>query len=150
MLYDTRGDQARAEPLYREALEQTRASLELTATVQSERQQLTMAYGLRYYLDAYLSCRVRGGSNGEAAYPYVLAWKGAIFAGQRRAHLARSRPELAKLFTDLQSVSARLAARAFAVPNPKEREAWQQEVARLTEDKESLEVELARRSAEFR
>jgi CHAT domain-containing protein/tetratricopeptide (TPR) repeat protein len=157
LLYRSMGDYAKSEPLYRQALDITRQSLQLTASVQSERQQLSMGDSLRYQLDGYLSAVVQAQAKatlpGDTTFPtlygHVLAWKGAVFMQQHRQRLARSHPELTPLFDKLQDVSRRLATRALATPAPQQRQAWQQDIADLTHEKEKLESELAGRCAAF-
>jgi CHAT domain-containing protein/tetratricopeptide (TPR) repeat protein len=156
-LYSAMGDYAKAEQLYRQALDITRQSLQLSATVQSERQQLRMGDSRRYQLDNYLSmvvealtkAKLAGDTTLPVLHEHVLMWKGAVFMQQRRQRLARSDPELTPLFDKLQDVSRRLATRALAVPAREQREAWQKDIAELTEEKEQLDSELAGRCAAF-
>ena len=146
------GDLAEAEPLLRKALEISRGNLELAAAGQSERQQLAMTQALRWELDAALSLDRRVKRTGEGAYRSVLSWKGAVFAQQREVRVLRRavqrtrQPEIIPMFDDLQDTTRRLATLALAVPDPKQQPAWRHQVAELTERKEHLEGELARRS----
>ena len=150
------GNYAAAEPLLRRALEIDRENLELAAAAQAERQQLAMGQSLRNDLNGYLSLASAARLPADAAYRHVLAWKGAVLQRQRRMHalrrLAREdhQPEVARLAGDLQDTATRLATLALAVPDPQRRDAWQRQIADLTERKEHLEAELARRSAAFR
>ena len=151
------GDVDRAEILLRKALEITRSNLRLAAAGQSERQQLAMTQALRYGLDAALSLDRQAKHTGEGVYRSVLSWKGAVFAQQREVRVFRravqragGQPEVIQMFDDLQDTARRLATLALAVPDPKQQPAWSRQVAELTERKEHLEGELARRSAEFR
>ncbi|HEV3257270.1 MAG TPA: tetratricopeptide repeat protein [Gemmataceae bacterium] len=149
-LYWLMRDYARAEENLRQGLEISRGTLDLAASVQSERQQLVMARGLRGVLDDYLALATQCKKGGEAAYAPVLAWKGAIFARQRRLRLEQQSPELKGDFATLRSVAGRLAALALAAPGPKRQAAYRRQVEELTEQQEQLEAELARRSAAFR
>ena len=155
-LFYGQGNYAAAEPLLRHALEIDRENLELAAAAQAERQQLAMGQSLRNDLNGYLSLASAARLPADAAYRHVLAWKGAVLQRQRRMHalrrLAREdhRPEVARLAGDLQDIATRLATLALAVPDPQRRDAWQRQIADLTERKEHLEGELARRSAAFR
>jgi CHAT domain-containing protein/tetratricopeptide (TPR) repeat protein len=148
-LYREQGDSARAEPLLRRALEICRANLELTAATQSERQQLAMTRALRVRLDAYLDLAAQARQPGESAYLHVLAWKGAVFLRQRRLHLQRQRPGLADTVARLDHTTGRLAALALAAPGSRQQVAYRRQVQELTEEKERLEADLARRSAGF-
>lgn len=147
--HSLQGDHVRAEPLYREALRITQASVELAASGQSERQQLEMARSVRYYLNGYLSFVIQARKSGRDAYDFILPWKGAIFLRQVQAQLDRADPQVAPLTKELQSVASQLGTLALATPRP-ERASWQQQVTDLTEKKEQLEAELARRSSAFR
>ena len=157
-LLSAQGNVDGAEILLRKALEITRSNLRLAAAGQSERQQLAMSRALRYGLDAALSLDRQAKHTGEGAYRSVLSWKGAVFAQQREVRVFRraiqragGQPEVIQMFDDLQGTARRLATLALAVPpDPKQQPAWRRQVAELTERKEHLEGELARRSAEFR
>jgi tetratricopeptide (TPR) repeat protein len=150
LLYQEMGDYAQAERFLRQGLEISRDNLDLAAAVQSERQQLAMASHLRCTLDAYLDLAPRAKHGGEPAYRPVLAWKGAVFARQRRFRLQRRHPELADAFAQLESMASRLATLAFAVPDPEQQATFRRQIEELTEEKERLESDLARRSAAYR
>jgi CHAT domain-containing protein/tetratricopeptide (TPR) repeat protein len=150
LLYRAMGDYAQAERFLRQGLEISRDNLDLAATAQSERQQLVMASRLRYALDTYLDLAPRAKRGGEPAYRPVLTWKGAVLARQRRLRLQRRHPEMADAFVQLDRVAGRLAALAFAVPDPKQQATFRRQIEELTEEKERLESDLARRSDGFR
>jgi CHAT domain-containing protein/tetratricopeptide (TPR) repeat protein len=149
-LYLAQGDPTRAEPLLRASLNIIRGNLDLTAAIQSERQQLAMAQKLRYALDDYLSLGASVQASGASAYSNVLRWKGAVFALQQGILHARHEPALAPLYEEWQSTSRRLATLAFAVPEPKNQQTWRKQLTELTDKKEHLEGELSRRSDPFR
>ena len=149
VLYRSMGDYARSEPLYREALDIQRRLLQETFAVLSERQQLAMTRSLRRTLDGYLSVTSETDGDDERSYGYVLAWKGMVFVRQRQTRLAGARPELAPLVDELQSTASGLAALVFSQPDPSQHEVWRKRVAELSEKKERLEAELARRGAPF-
>ena len=151
-LYQSLGNFREALPLFQRALAIMRRLVDLTADVQSERQQLTMAGNLRIYLDSYLDCLLSSGNEGGVAYAEALTWKGAVLARQRTARLARAGgdPELAQTLTELQTTAGRLAAMVFATPPVERRAAWQREIAELTKEKENLEGKLSGLSGEFR
>jgi CHAT domain-containing protein/tetratricopeptide (TPR) repeat protein len=149
VLYRSKGDYARAEPLYRRALDIQRRVLQETFAVLSERQQLAMTRRLRRTLDGYLSVTSRADRTPQRSYRYVLAWKGAVFVRQRETRLAGARPELAPLLDELQRTASELAAVVFSPPDPSQHEAWEQRVGELSEKKERIEAELARRGAPF-
>jgi CHAT domain-containing protein/Tfp pilus assembly protein PilF len=144
VLYFVQGKYARAEPLLRQAVVLSRDHLDLAAAGQSERQQLLMAAHFRLRLDLYLSVARAAGLSGSAVYEPILHWKGAVTVRQQRLRLERRDPELA---AELRSVSSRLAALALATPEPRHRDAFQQQILMLSERKEQLERDLAQKSA---
>ncbi|OAI46312.1 hypothetical protein AYO44_11465 [Planctomycetaceae bacterium SCGC AG-212-F19] len=149
-LYDLQGDHAKAEPLYRQALDIIRANLDLCAAGQSERQQRAMTAIFRKHLDGYLIVSAAARASAQDAYGAVLFWKGGILARQRRARIDPADPKAAALLEELRGTTARLAALSFAIPDPRQRDAFNRQVAALSERKEQLEQELARLSAAFR
>jgi CHAT domain-containing protein/Tfp pilus assembly protein PilF len=154
-LYWARGDLAKAETYLQRSLRISRDNLDLAAQSLAERQQLAMTRLLRGRLDDYLSFVVHTRRPPDLVYGDVLAWKGAVFLRQRRQRdlrqvlVARPDPELQKLFADLENTSRQLARLAFAVPAPQQQAGWRKRLSELTEEKERLEITLARRSAAF-
>ena len=149
-LYRLQGKYAKAEPLYRQSLEILDQILDDTFAVLSERQQLAMARCFRQTLDGYLSACQQQSSQGPASYPYVLAWKGAVFCRQSETRWAASRPDLAPLLAEFQETTGRLATLALAVPATEEQPAWRRRLEELSQKQERLEAELSRQSEEFR
>jgi CHAT domain-containing protein/Tfp pilus assembly protein PilF len=151
-----RGDPGRAAPYYLQALDLSRRGWQAAAAGgRSQRQQLILAQGLRWRLDLFLSAAPRAGLIAEEEYPYVLAWKGMVLDRQRwdreqQRVLRERKPEAAQKYAELQSVSARLAALAFAPPEERRKESHLKELRDLTDRKEKLEGELARLSNLFR
>ena len=156
LLLEAQGDYAAAKPLFEQAVDISRHNLDLAADAQTERQQMVMADMLRSHLDTYLSAAPRVGIADGASYRQVLAWKGAILERQRRLRDLRRllradpRPEVARAAAEWQSVVVRLATRALAQPGPNQQDAWQTELAALSEQKDQLEEKLTRQSAAFR
>jgi len=143
-VYTAQEKYGQAEPLLRQAVALTRDHLDLVASAQSERQQLRMAESMRFQLDSYICLARIAGLNGSRAYEPVLSWKGGVTVRQQRLRLERRDPALA---AELRSVSSRLAALAFATPEPQQREDYQQQILQLTERREQLEKDLAQKSA---
>src|SRR5205823_4916569 len=144
------GDYAKAQPLYEQGMEISRRNLELTAAVQSERQQLAMAQQLRAFLDNYLALAPRINQTAAATYRPVLAWKGAVFVRQQRLRLERQSPALAADVARLRQMAGRLAALVLSAPAPQQEEGHRRKFKELSEQTERLERELAGRSTEFR
>lgn len=150
MLYQDMGEYGRAEPFFQEALAISRQHLDLTAAIQSERQQLAMVQEVRSRLDNYLRLILQAHLPAPNAYGHVLAWKGAILQYQMHLRHLRRRPELAADFEKLDQVTRQLATLALAVPSPQQAPRYRRKVQELTDKKERLESELARRSSDFR
>jgi CHAT domain-containing protein/tetratricopeptide (TPR) repeat protein len=153
LLYLANKEARKGEPLARQAAEITLALLEHTAAVQSERQQLAMMANSRGFLDCYLSLAVAADSPAEDAYTAVLAWKGAVSARQQQLQLQRQRdqrPEVVKLFAELQQATARLAQMSHAGPDSKQPRQLDGNLERVNDDIERLQRELARLSEPFR
>ncbi len=161
-LYENRGDFSTAEPLALEALEITERHLELTSTVQSERQQLLMNQSVRSYLDAYLSISAETAPPAEQVHGEVLRWKGAVWARQqslrhwRQAlaedqHLSdEQKSQSLESLTELETASRQLATLSRATPSADRAEEYRQQIAALSSRIESLQRSLAQLSADFR
>jgi CHAT domain-containing protein/tetratricopeptide (TPR) repeat protein len=149
-LYLAQGDYAKAEPLCHRALGIRLRSLELAAAIQSERQQLAMLARNRWSLDVYLALAVEDGQYTESGYKHLLAWKGSALARQQAQRAVAAQPDFQPLYEELRTVTRELARRAFSIPDPQNHQAWQAEVARLSERRERLEAELSGKSAAYR
>jgi CHAT domain-containing protein/Tfp pilus assembly protein PilF len=149
-------DYAGAALRFRQAVEVVQGNLELVAAALSERQQLAMAQQLRSDLDAYLSIAPLTRLSAGDPYGHVLTSKGAVFQRQRRLRAQRRRLQAdpqtpaARRFDEYQSTVKQLATLALATPDPRQAQAWREKVAELSQHKDQLEAELARRDAGFR
>ena len=150
-LYTAINRSAEAEPLYRQALAISRGSLEASAAVQSERQQLAMEQGLRHQLDTYVSLGLQSEEFARNIFSEVLVWKGSTLVRQRGMRLAGEDPAVAGLFAQLQRTATQLASLSRAVPPTEDQQAaWRERLTRLTHDKERFEAQLSTKSAAFR
>ena len=151
-LYYSMGDYARAGPLLLQAVDLSLEHWELTATVQSERQQRAMGNSLRYFLDNLLSITASTRADITLQYAAVLRWKGAVLARQRSGRVLRASgdPSVRKLGEQLQGTAGRLATLALATPTPAQQATWRKQVDELTAEKEQLEARLSAASAEYR
>lgn len=151
MMYASMSDVARAERLLRQALSSTRALMEASSLVQSQRQQLAMGQAFRWPLDNYISVGLSSQQHAERVFEEVLNWKGATLMRQRAIREAASDPNVAGLFNSLQQAAAQLATLSRAAPAAEEqRTAWRAQIDELTQQKERLEAELSSQSAAFR
>jgi CHAT domain-containing protein/Tfp pilus assembly protein PilF len=139
-LYLARGDANRAGPLLREALDLESAWLRDLCSAFGERQRLRLYAGTRRFLDSFLSVATVGTAPPSDLYARVLDCKGVVDAEMAEERLARDEPDLRVRLEELALVKAKLARLAFA--------GWR--TTDLTRRKESLEADLAARSAAFR
>ena len=86
-LFFEMGDYAKAAESSGRTLSLTRRSLEQTAAVQSERQQLRMQEQARMQLDFHMSLTESAHLPASEAYAPLLIWKGSV--SQRHARSAR-------------------------------------------------------------
>jgi CHAT domain-containing protein/Tfp pilus assembly protein PilF len=154
-LYQGMKQPKQAQRLCEQALAISRANLLLSASVQSERQQLAAAGAVRHQLDLRLSLPELGREGPAACYRHVLAWKGAIFHQQRQRRqfarlLSSSRFEVGKLVEQLRQTSRRLADLTLSPLDSSTAAARRQQAETLTREKEELESRLGTLSATFR
>lgn len=150
VLYARMRDYTRAEPLFVVAIETTRRNLDLTASVQTESQQIAMNHSLRYQLDNAIGCSLEVGSQSPMIIQNVMAWKGSVFVRLRGLRLAAADPLIADSFKALQVKSQRLSALTNSIPVPENLNTWREQVAELTGEKEKLDTQLMRDSTAFR
>jgi CHAT domain-containing protein/Tfp pilus assembly protein PilF len=156
LLYRTMGDCVKAEPLCHQALQISRESLDLSAAVQSERQQLRMSAEVRSFLDRYLSVATGAKTRAEDVYAEVLLWKGSVSARQQMIHQmhqaleGNAPPEVAKQYEELAEATRSLANLYQQIPKPDQREEHRHKLTQLSEQIEQLEQALAGANQEFR
>ena len=147
-MYTATGEAQKAEPLSRPRWKSANSTSATRLRGQSERRQLALAHTLRSSLDAYLTYSAQGSA--ADVYRRVLGWKGAVFMGQLASRAMRHRPDLKRLFDELEVVSARLSTLAMRGPKEKLRVTWERQIAELSDRKEELERDLSSKSDEFR
>jgi CHAT domain-containing protein/Tfp pilus assembly protein PilF len=146
---------ADAEKLLRQAVQIARKNLDLTASVQSEQQQLAMAKKVRNHLDSYLTGALAASAAPAEVYTEVAAWKGSVSAQQQllrarqRALAGDPNLERAQLFAQLDEKTRRLAALTRYAPNPEEAAKLPQEIAALGESLDELQQQLSRLDPDF-
>ncbi|MBY0229765.1 MAG: tetratricopeptide repeat protein, partial [Gemmataceae bacterium] len=144
------GDARRAEPLMRRALSRTHRHLEDSFAVLSERQRLALLAQLKGSLHVYLSAAKRADAPASLLYEQVLAWKGAVAARADEERALRDEPAQQPLVLRLQGVRVRMAQLGAAAPAPADAKRWLDAFKRLETEKEQIEADLAKASAEFR
>jgi CHAT domain-containing protein/Tfp pilus assembly protein PilF len=149
-LYWAMGDDARARLLLSESLEKGARFLRTTSAGLGERQRLRLFANQRRALDAFLTVTPKDGPGIADVYRHVLEWKGAAEAQQAEDRLVRDQPALRPILDQLAPIRARLAHLALTTPTRSQRASWRKQFDALRDQKENLEADLARRSAEFR
>ncbi|HEY7428890.1 MAG TPA: tetratricopeptide repeat protein, partial [Gemmataceae bacterium] len=155
LLYLARNDGMQSLKLAHQAWQIIHAHLDLTANIQSERQQLRMNENLRFYLDSFLSAATAAKMSGDDVYAEVLAWKGSVSLRQQQMRLLRREliagdPKTAKLFTTLEAATRRLAALVNTTPAPKQLDDYRRRLDEANTEVERRQQELAAVSAPFR
>lgn len=148
-LYRRQGRHAEAKPLFVESLRLYRDSLNLAASIQSERQQLAMLAKVRGALDKFISFALDQPESAGDVWAEVLAWKGLVLHRQRAIRALSASPELAPVAAELETVVSRLAILSFNSQGPSADERRTQ-LAELLAKKESLEQKLATGSKAYR
>ena len=148
-LYVLMSDWKNAESLAAESLKISFNLLADSSIALSERQQLAMNQQLRHRLDGYLSLAIQEGASFRSkAARQVLNWKGQTLVRQRNIRLVGKTPALNERFTQLQSVSRKLASLSRTSPDFNT-DTWMNRVEELTRSKEELEAELSSKSIAF-
>ena len=153
-LYYFQGEFAKAEPLSRQALQLSREELDLTAAVQSERQQLRMADELHGFLDEYLTISQAAAVPAETVYAEVLAWKGAVSARQQavrrmRGHRRRQTSQGPSPVWRIDSQEPRVSNRMALVPESGHEADHLKSLADANAQIERLQQQLAALSEDF-
>lgn len=132
-----------------QAMRLARREANLFAAVQSERQQLATAQQLRSDLDTFVSAALAAHAPAETIYQEVLASKGVVFMQQRmqrlraRALQRDASSKLGELLATLESKGRELAGLARRQVPMDQAEQQRQQVAKLSEEIEQLQGELA-------
>ncbi len=153
MLYADMGQFDKAVPLAHQSIDIMRSQLDMSSSVQSERQQLKMASSLRGYLDDYLSVAQLANVPSEQVYAQVLAWKGSVSAWQRtmrRLRLSGDNPKAVEISKQLAETARQFDSLSRATPLPAKADEHQRDLKALNDKLESLEKQLSAVSADFR
>ncbi len=139
-----------AEPHLRMASRRVLNELQNSFGAQSSQQMLTMLASARLCLDAWLCCRLESGTGGDDVYSALLAWKGAIAADQGLRAAARDQPETQAAFAEIRQVTSRLSALTLQPAADGDDAERRAQIARLAEQRDQLESQLAASSSAFR
>jgi CHAT domain-containing protein/tetratricopeptide (TPR) repeat protein len=145
-LHLLRGQADHARTALDESLAIRRELLDVTAHVQTERQQLLLNRLVRGTLNDRLSVI---DSSPVEAYAHVLRWKGAVFVrqslvrGSSQASQQPSHPEHDRVVRELRETSNRLASLALSVSGELPAGAREKQLLALAAERDGLESELA-------
>ena len=142
------GDYAGALESSRETLYPVMQNLNRVFASASLSNRLVYLQNESVYLNYYLSFGQETKLDAENLYAPVLVWKGLL--GKHRADLwvCRDHPEIGMSVEELQTVRNRLAFLSLQ-KSPKNKEQWQKDINRLSEEKNRLEKEIADLSTAF-
>jgi CHAT domain-containing protein/Tfp pilus assembly protein PilF len=153
-VYHQMGDDARAAPLARQALGITARQADLTAAVQSERQQLLSAEAASSYANIFLTASTAVPA--DAAYDALLPAKGLVSLRQQKIRAVQggpADPATAALRAELASASGRLSRQsraAAAGPTTRAATDARASIDQLSERVEQLQRDLAAKDAAYR
>jgi CHAT domain-containing protein len=149
-LYMNMGKPKQAMKSSQEALRALEGYLDDGFGLLGDRQRNQILQNVLHNLGLLLSLQEEAERPAAERYAAVLSWKGRVASWGTLDRLALNQPALKETVEQLQEARARLARFALQTPTPAQQAAWLREVQALTEHKERLEAELARRSSEFR
>jgi CHAT domain-containing protein/tetratricopeptide (TPR) repeat protein len=149
-LYLALGEPGKALPWAREAVGVLDAFLEDSFDSLGELHRLQLTAHVLHHLGVLLSLQEQSKRPAAERYPFVLAWKGRVARRGRLDRLLLEHPQLKAPLLRLQNLRGRLARVVLLTPQPQQHAAWLKQVQRLTEERDRLEADLARRSSDLR
>ncbi len=152
VLEQLNGDEAKAAQLFLAALHVYRDQLDLTAAVQSERQQLLLLKDAREILRSLMSAGDGAKLPLDQLYAELLTWKGSVAVRQQaiRQLSAEKSPETKKLVNELKQKSRALAKLSLSLAEPGQEIERRERLVQLTDEVEQAQQALAAQSAAFR
>jgi CHAT domain-containing protein/tetratricopeptide (TPR) repeat protein len=148
-LYQAMGEPGQALPWAREALRVLDSFLEDSFDSLGELQRLQFTANALHHLDFLLSLQEQTRRPAAERYSPVLAWKGRVAQRGGLDRLLLTHPQLKEPLLRLRELRGRLARVALLTPQPKEHAAWLKQLQALTEERDRLEADLARRSSDL-
>jgi CHAT domain-containing protein/tetratricopeptide (TPR) repeat protein len=149
-LYQQMGEPGKALPWAREALGVLDSFLENSFDTLGDLHRLQLTATVLRHLGFLLSLQEQSKRPAAERYSWVLAWKGRVAERGGLDRLRLTHPQLKEPLLRLRDLRARLARVALLTPQPKQHASWLKQVQRLTEERDRLEADLARRSSDLR
>jgi len=145
-VYLALGDMPTVVKYFEERLEYELFLRESLFNVYSEREQLDRSVQDLNYLDALLILALEGHLEPERAYNHAIAFKGAVTAKQRSAHIAAHSPILNQLLEELKNIELQIVGLA----GPDFAEQGKEEYNALTLQRDQIKEQLKKKSPGFR
>jgi CHAT domain-containing protein/tetratricopeptide (TPR) repeat protein len=148
--YQAMGEPGKALACAREAMGVLDSFLEDSFDSLGELQRIQLTATVLHSLGVLLSLQEQTRRPAAERYSWVLSWKGRV---ERRGSLDRlflDHPQLKEPVLRLQELRGRLARLALLTPQPNQHASWLKQVQRLTDERDRLEADLARRSSQLR
>jgi hypothetical protein len=150
LLYQARGEYGKALAYAREGLGVLDSFLENSFDSLGDLHRLQLTAHVLHHLGVLLSLQEQSKRPAAERYSFVLSWKGRVAQRGGLDRLLLNHPRLKEPLLRLQTLRGRLARVALLTPPAKEHAAWLKQVQRLTDEKDRLEADLARRSSDLR
>jgi CHAT domain-containing protein len=115
-----------------------------------ELHRLQITASVLYNLSFLLSLHEQGKRPAAERYSRVLSWKGRVARRGGLDRLLLDHPRLKEPLLRLRDLRAQLARLALLTPQPERHASWLKQVQRLSEERDRLEADLARRSSQLR
>jgi CHAT domain-containing protein/tetratricopeptide (TPR) repeat protein len=149
-LYQAMGEPGKALPWAGEALGVLDSFLEDGFDSLGERHRLQLTAHVLNNLGFLLSLQEQTKRSAAERYSFVLSWKGRVAQRGGLDWLLLDHPSLKEPLLRLRDLRGRLARVALLTPQPKEHASWLKQLQRLTDERDRLEADLARRSSDLR
>jgi tetratricopeptide (TPR) repeat protein len=149
-LYQQMGEHGKALPCAREAMGVLDSFLEDGFDSLGELRRLQLTANVLHHLGFLLSLQEQSRRPAAERYSSVLSWKGRVAQRGSLDRLLLAHPRLKEPVLRLRDLRGRLARLALLTPPAKEHAGWLKQVQTLTDERDRLEADLARRSSDLR
>jgi CHAT domain-containing protein/tetratricopeptide (TPR) repeat protein len=148
-LHQQGGEPGKALACAREASGVLDSFLENSFNSLGELQRIQITATVLSHLGFLLSLQEQTRRPAAERYPSVLSWKGRVAERGGLDRLLLTHPRLKAPLQRLRDLRGRLARVALLTPQPERHASWLKQVQTLTEERDSLEADLARRSSDL-
>jgi CHAT domain-containing protein/tetratricopeptide (TPR) repeat protein len=148
-LYLEMGEPGKALPWAREAMGVLDSFLEDNFDSLGELHRIQLTASVLHNLGFLLSVQEQTRQPAVERYSFVLAWKGRVAQRGGLDRLLLTHPQLKAPLRRLRDLRRRLA-RALLTPQPNQHSSWLKQIQVLSDERDRLEADLARRSSDLR